>query len=193
VTTCINRQSSRPPPKPVGRALNDGVVLLRLLTLDDVDEWLANEDEEHLRWFELPPATSESVHAAIVRWTESWETNGSRRSWGICEVRDGRLAGGVELNDLGDDSCNLSYTVFPFARRRGIATRAANIALGYAASEMGLSRAVVQVHQDNVASLGVARRLGAVPVGTQPFAGGGSEVIHHVDLAQLREDRWPNV
>lgn len=169
----------------MGRQLTDGVVRLRLLTLDDAEDWLAGEDEEHRRWFELPPGTLETVRAAIVRWTESWETDGPRRNWGVCETVDGRLVGGVEINDLGDGSCNLSYSVFPFARRRGIATRAALLALGFAASEMGLSRAVVQVHEDNAASLGVARHLGAVPVGTQPFAGGGSEILHHVGLAEL--------
>jgi len=38
----------------VGTVPNDDVVVLRTLTLDDVDEWMTGEDAEQIRWFEFP-------------------------------------------------------------------------------------------------------------------------------------------
>jgi hypothetical protein len=57
--------------------LTDGVVLLRPLCLDDLDEWTAGEDEQQIRWFEFPgPASRENVTQAIERWTHSWRISG---------------------------------------------------------------------------------------------------------------------
>ena len=55
--------------------LGDDVVRLRPLSLDDVDEWMAGEDEEQIRVFEFPgPAPRANVVAAI----EGWMTRGAR-------------------------------------------------------------------------------------------------------------------
>ncbi len=49
--------------------LSDDEITLRRLTLADVDEWLAGEDAEQIRWFEFPgPATRLHVERAIVGW-----------------------------------------------------------------------------------------------------------------------------
>ena len=51
--------------------LSDDLIALRPLSLDDVDEWLAGEDAEQIRWFEFPgPATREHVEAAITAWVK---------------------------------------------------------------------------------------------------------------------------
>lgn len=152
-----------------GTELTDGVVRLRPLTFDDVDEWMAGEDEEQIRWFEFPgPATRQNVIGAIERWTQSWRTSGPVRNCAVCDVTNGRVIGGVEIRDLGGDECNLSYVVFPSARRLGIATRAARLALGYAASTMGSQVVIIKILEGNEASLGVARNLGAEATGTEP-------------------------
>jgi RimJ/RimL family protein N-acetyltransferase len=77
---------------------------------------------------------------------------------------------------------NLSYHVFAAWRRRGIATRAAELAVTYAADVMRASRAVIKVLDGNVASLGVARNLRARWVGTAPSDAGGTFLVFHRDL-----------
>jgi RimJ/RimL family protein N-acetyltransferase len=163
--------------------LTDGVVRLRGVTPDDVDGWMAGEDEEQTRWFEFPgPAPRENVEQAIRGWASSWETGGFVRQWGICEAGRDQVVGGVEVHDLGGQEVNLSYVVFPPARRRGLATRAARLALGYAATGMGARVAVLRVLEGNEASLGVARRLGAVDSGREPSERGGRFVVLRLDL-----------
>jgi RimJ/RimL family protein N-acetyltransferase len=158
--------------------LTDGVVLLRPLCLDDLDEWMAGEDEQQIRWFEFPgPASRENVTQAIERWTHSWHISGPVRNWAVCDVATGRILGGVEVRDLGGDECNLSYVVFPSARQRGIATRAARLALGYAASSMGSQVVIIKILEGNEASFGVAKNLGAVPTRTEPSENGGTFLV----------------
>jgi RimJ/RimL family protein N-acetyltransferase len=170
---------------------SDGVVVLRPLGLDDVDEWLAGEDDEQIRWFEFArPAVRDDVVHAIERWSGSWRALGPVRNWGVCDARTGRILGGVEVRDLGDGEVNLSYVVFPFARRQGIATRAAMLALAYAIAEMGARVALLKILDGNVASLGVARRLGAVRAGTEMSERGGTFVVLRCELTG--RDRAPN-
>jgi RimJ/RimL family protein N-acetyltransferase len=174
-------------PGVTGPELTDGVVRLRPLTADDAAEWLAGEDEELIRGFESPrPSTREDVIRAIEGWTESWRTSGPVRHWAICDIAGSSILGGVELRRLdGPDvnpDVNLSYVVFPPARRRGIATRAARLALDHAAAEMGARAAVIKVLEGNLASLGVARRLGAVEVGRTPSDAGGTFVVFRLEL-----------
>jgi RimJ/RimL family protein N-acetyltransferase len=169
--------------------LTDGVVRLRAVTLADVDVWMAGEDAEQIRWFEFPgPAPRQNVEQAIRGWAASWAAGGFVRQWGICEGGDDRVVGGVEVHDLGGHEVNLSYVVFPPARGRGLATRAARLALGYAAADMGAAAAVLRVLEGNAASLGVARRLGAVESGREPSERGGTFVV--LRLALRGREGW---
>jgi RimJ/RimL family protein N-acetyltransferase len=163
--------------------LGDDLIVLRQLTLGDVDEWLAGEDDEQIRWFEFPrPATRADVERAIAAWQESWATGGPVRHWGACLRATGEIAGGVEVRVLGDGDVNLSYVVFPAFRRRGVATRAARLALAYAHSSLAATTAAIRVLEGNVASLGVARTLGAVEVGGEPSDAGGRFVVFRLAL-----------
>jgi RimJ/RimL family protein N-acetyltransferase len=167
--------------------VEDDVVRLRPLTLDDVDEWMAGEDAEQIRWFEFPgPAPRANVVAAIESWIQSWRSRGPVRQWAVCDAMNGDILGGVELRDLGGGDVNLSYVVFPPARRRGIAVRAAHLALTYAADEMHARAVVIKVLEGNTASIGVARRVGAVEVGTEPSDRGGTFVVFRRELVADR-------
>lgn len=167
-----------------GVVLGDEVVQLRPLNLDDVDEWMAGEDDEQIRWFEFPgPAGRADVVGAIRNWMRSWRENGPVRQWAVCDTTSGRILGGVEVREMGNGEVNLSYVVFPAARRRGVAARAAAHAIAYASREMGAGAVVLKILEGNDASLGVARRLGAVESGTEPSERGGTFLILRRDLA----------
>jgi RimJ/RimL family protein N-acetyltransferase len=162
---------------------SDDVVDLCRLSMDDVDLWLAGEDDEQIRWFEFPgPATRAHVERAIAAWQESWVHEGRVRHWGVCVRPTGDLAGGVEIRDLGDDRVNLSYVIFPPYRRRGLATRASRLALDYAGRVLGVSSAVIKILDGNEASLGVARNLGAEMIGHEPSDSGGRFIVFCLPL-----------
>jgi RimJ/RimL family protein N-acetyltransferase len=165
--------------------LFDDEIELRRLTLDDVDEWLAGEDSEQIRWFEFPgPATRSNVEQAVNAWQESWRAAGPVRQWGVCMRSTGAIAGGVEVRKLGEGEVNLSYVVFPVWRRQGVATRASRLALAYARTELGATAAVMKILEGNTASLGVAQKLGAVQTGTEASEAGGRFVVLRVMLQE---------
>lgn len=163
---------------------SDDLITLRRLSLDDVDEWLAGEDDEQIRWFEFPrPATRLDVERAITAWKESWRTDGVVRQWGVCLRSTRAIAGGVELRTLGGGEVNLSYVVFPSWRRLGIATRASRLALLYGTHVLGATTAVIKILDGNTASLGVACKLGAVEVGSEPTESGGRFIVLRLSLS----------
>jgi RimJ/RimL family protein N-acetyltransferase len=167
--------------------LSDDVVLLRPLTPDDVDEWLAGEDTEQIHWFQFPgPAPRSNVERAISEWAHSWRTGGPVRHWAICDQESGEIVGGVDLRDEGDGEVNLSYVVFSAWRRRGIATRASRLALAYAATAMDARAAVIKVLQGNAASIAVARKLGATVTGIEVTESGNLSIVLRADLETIR-------
>lgn len=70
------------------------------------------------------------------------------------------LVGDVELRDRGDRLANLSYVVFPPARRRHVATRAVRLATGRALTNLPVEGLVAIVDPTNHASIGVAQAAG---------------------------------
>ena len=82
-----------PVPLVTGRA-----VVLRGLTLDDVEDWLAGADEEQIRWLEFPRRSQrDDVVRAINEWNESWAAGGRVWQWGVCDRSSRAIVGGVEL------------------------------------------------------------------------------------------------
>jgi [ribosomal protein S5]-alanine N-acetyltransferase len=132
---------------------------LVVLTLADAEAWLAGEDEEQRRWFEIPgPATVTDVLDAIARWRMDWRTDGSTRHWGIWT--GGQLAGGVELRRRPDERVGISYVVFPAFRRRGLAVEAIRLATRWAFDHLPIDGVVAVVDEANVASRATAERSG---------------------------------
>jgi len=170
--------------------LSDDVVVLRPLTPDDVDEWMSGEDAEQIHWFDFPgPAPRSNVERAIADWAESWRTGGPVRHWAICHQEADRIIGGVELREQGDGVVTLSYVVFPAWRRRGIATRAARLALAYANAAMECRVAEIKVLLGNAGSIAVARKLGATVTAIEMTEGRNIWTVLHVDLASDRGGR----
>lgn len=157
--------------------------MLRPLVDADAAEHAAGNDEA-MRWaFEAPRlATVEETREVIRRWAASWAEGGPVRNFGVWRDPGGELVGNVEVQDLGDGRVNLSYATFPAWRRRGLALAAARAALGHAAEALGARTAVVEVREGNVASLAVARSLGAVEVGRRPSDLGAILVVHELPL-----------
>jgi [ribosomal protein S5]-alanine N-acetyltransferase len=97
--------------------------------------------------------------------------DGVRRAEGnLADWRDGRqlslairrradevVVGFVELQPAGAQA-GVSYMVDPQLRRQGIASRALDAFLAWAAREIGLRRAVLTCHVENVASRRVAAK-----------------------------------
>ena len=131
---------------------------LQVLELSDATAWLAGEDEEQLKWFQMPAASLQDVERAIEGWQAGWRDGGSIRHWGIWV--DDALGGGVELRVREDGRANVSYVVFPAFRRHGYATAAVRSAAAWGLEHLPIDAVVAIVDERNIASRRVAENAG---------------------------------
>ncbi|RSS50595.1 GNAT family N-acetyltransferase [Streptomyces sp. WAC01280] len=143
--------------------LSDGVVTLSPPRLDDVDEHLAGEDEQLVRWLGGEPGTREGTEVYFRRCIEQWATRGPLRAFGIRVTAGSTLAGYIDLRfdvaGLAPGQANISYGLYPAWRGQGLVTRAVRLICQYAAAE-GVTQGVIRVDPENSRSAAVARRSG---------------------------------
>jgi RimJ/RimL family protein N-acetyltransferase len=152
-----------------------------LIVVDDsfvLDRWRP-ADGPALRRFDLDPVTARffgySVEQAAAlpdsHYDGDTRTRGSLQAWregrqlnlAIRRSSDGEAVGWVELQRAGEQA-EVSYNVTAELRGQGIAPRALSALLVWAASQIGLRRAHLACHVDNVASRRVAEKCGFVLV-----------------------------
>jgi RimJ/RimL family protein N-acetyltransferase len=154
-----------PSPWP----LYDGVVTLRPPQAGEEQVLLAGRDTEWERW--LGPGEGQPRPTAVVLVEDKiigWVDYDTDRDW------------------LGPHEVNVGYNVFAPYRRRGYATRALRLLLGLLRDHTDYQRANLVIDVGNVASLGLARALGAQVVQSNfDEAGRLSSLRHVVDLADF--------
>jgi RimJ/RimL family protein N-acetyltransferase len=127
----------------------DGVVTVRVPTGADVGVLIAGRDAEFYKWLAAeddapPPAACVEVDGVVVGWVD-WDT---RRSW------------------LEDGEVNIGYYLLAGHRGHGYVTRAVRLLLDHLVADTDYRVATFAIATANSASLAVAERLGAEPVGT---------------------------
>lgn len=143
----------------------DGIVTIRPFELSDAPDHLAGEDDEQIKWLSGGKGTLAGIQDWIARAQLSWREGGPVFTFAIVEA-SGTLVGMVEANadssrieGIQPGDANISYGLYPFARRKGFAVRAVNLATDVIAGR-GIRRAVIRVHSDNARSLLVPQRCG---------------------------------
>ncbi|MEU0093718.1 GNAT family N-acetyltransferase [Kribbella sp. NPDC006257] len=140
--------------------LRDDVVTLRAHTSDDVDPaYEVCQDPEMQRWTTIPvPYERENaVHYLTEFIPQGWR-DGS--SWGWAIEYDGRYAGTIDLRPTGGGVGEVGFAVAPWARGRGVMTRALNLAVGYAFEQQGWTRVIWRAYVGNWGSRRVAWKAG---------------------------------
>jgi RimJ/RimL family protein N-acetyltransferase len=151
--------------------LTDGVVTLRAATPADVEPmWEMSQDPEMQRRTAIPiPNTREmSEDFALRVGPEGWDA-GTSRNWVIEAEDDGgraRYAGNVDLR--GGPVADIGFALHPWARGRGLMTRAVRLAVDHGFTELGVEAVHWRAHVGNEASLRVAHACGFDLVGTAP-------------------------
>ncbi len=96
--------------------------------------------------------------------------------------------------DLGDRTARLGYWLLGSARGRGIATAAARALTGWGFDCLGLTQVLIDREPRNLASAGIAQRLGAEQTGARLVEYRGSEielirsVVHRQSFNDVAED-----
>ena len=138
-------------------------VELRPLTAADVEAHNAGEDELIVRWLTGAYGTAEGTASHFALLADNAAAGVGKRGWGVWV--DGRLGGYVDVDpDLEDgllpEDVNISYCVHPWARGRGVAGEAVELACDVLRREDIGTRAAIRADPDNAASIRVAEKAG---------------------------------
>ncbi len=156
----------RPQAPSVRRIVTDRLVL-RVLGLDDFDDYAAMlADPETFKYSERDGMGPDEAWTRMLRHVGHWSLMG----WGMFAVEErvtGRFVGEAGLGEfrrgLGEDydgAPEAAWTIAGWARGRGYATEAMRAALAWTEQRLAAPRSVCLIHVDNAASIRVAGKLG---------------------------------
>jgi RimJ/RimL family protein N-acetyltransferase len=155
----------------------DGVVTIRRQRIEDLDADLEAKDNEQINWLWLPgqrelwEAMPPSGRRALATRTlaASRDTFGPGPKWCFSvDASDAAYVAYVDC-DLANDhvpagEANISYASHPAHRGRGYVARAVRLIMRFIVEHTAARRAHLIVDADNVASIRVARAVGAQEV-----------------------------
>jgi RimJ/RimL family protein N-acetyltransferase len=175
--------------------LSDGVVTIRRQTPDDLEGQLAAVDEDQMRWLWGPgeretylamPTVERRAHQLrqLLANHDSFGP-GPKWCWSV-DLSDARYVAYVDC-DLANDhvpagQANVSYVCSPEYRGNGYTTRAVRLVCDFLRRGTTAQQAHILVDQDNLASLHVARAVGAVEVERYGNEHGRTMVRHILGL-----------
>jgi ribosomal-protein-alanine N-acetyltransferase len=151
--------------------LTDGTVRLRAHTDDDIDGMVEMcRDPEMARWTSVPQPYDREHARRFARELvpHGWET-GEWRGWAIEAVDDAgraRFAGNIDIRGVG--VADIGYALHPWARGRGVVTRAIRLATRWAFDTGGVEIVHWRAHVGNLASRRTAWSTGFTFHGTVP-------------------------
>ncbi|MCY7394573.1 MAG: GNAT family N-acetyltransferase [Nocardioides sp.] len=151
---------------------------------DETDLLAAFTDPEIARW--NPQATDAASVSVWASARNDW-TIGEHTSWAVGDA-GGRLVGSVSLHkiDLEQGDAELGYWVAPWARRRGVAVRAATAATAYGFNALGLHRVHLFHATENRASCAVAGLAGFLLEGRLRQSYRYADGVHHDEHLHAR-------
>jgi RimJ/RimL family protein N-acetyltransferase len=168
-----------PGPEPVWRPLEPPLIIVDPSFV--LDRWRP-ADAAAQRRFDLDPDTARFFGYTVEQarampdshYDGDMRARGNLHDWregkqlnlAIRRRADGEAAGWVELRPAGGEA-EVSYNVDADLRGQGIAPRALNAFLSWAAEHIGVRRARLACHVDNVASRRVAEKCGFVLAGRE--------------------------
>jgi ribosomal-protein-serine acetyltransferase len=155
------------PAIAVLTSLQDKSVTIRRFQADDAVPLYAAAREsirELCHWMVWchPNYNCDDARAFIEKCLTDWD-QGSRYSFAVCSQEGGELLGSVGLSGLDRTHrfANLGYWVRASRTGKGIGAAAARLAAGFAFDELGLNRVEFIIPVGNLASIGVAEKVGA--------------------------------
>ena len=145
--------------------LTDGFITLRPFVLENAIEHLTNEDEAQIKWLSGEKGTLEGVQNWIKRNQQYWDNDGPVFNFAIFDQKN-NLIGLIEANTdyrnldgVEEGDANISYGLYPFARRKGYMVRAISLMNDFLKNKK-VKRSIIRIDPKNVDSLKVPQRSG---------------------------------
>lgn len=160
----------RMPQLPQSLVLNSEQVRLREWTLDDAPalETICG-DPEITPFTSIPSSYSLPAARAWVRLQSQRRAEGASLALAIESKQESAVVGNVNLVRFSDDrrSAALGYWTLPEARRKGYARSAVLTLSDWAFTKFAIETIEMSIARHNLASMAVARAVGAREVGTR--------------------------
>lgn len=147
--------------------------ILREITEDDLDElYEIYADPSVTKYTEGLYEDKEAERAYLKDYTEKVYRFYGYGVWAVIHKESGKMIGRAGLSGReGFDTPELGYVIAVPFQRQGYATEVCRAILDYAVCELGFEQIRVLFRPENVASCGLARRLGFRQAGQQEIDG----------------------
>ena len=179
---------------PAPPTLTDGVVTLRAFRPEDAaDVAKACDDPVTAHWLPMPsPYTPEDGRTYVERTAPGGWADGTEATFAVVDATTGELLGdvGLKLDRRVLGIGEVGYWTAPWARSRGVATRAARLVSDWGLDVLGLHRVELLADPENTASVRAAERAGFEHEGVARAARPDRHGVPH-DMAQLSRVRAP--
>lgn len=145
-----------------------------------------------MRWYGVEPLTAPAQASQLAELFAGWFAAGTGFRWGLERLQDRRLIGTCGLFRWSKSWCNcvIGYEIAQDCQGQGYMREALTTVLDFGFKEMHLHRIQAEMHRDNLASIGLATRLGFRFEGIhreQAFWGGQ---FHDLNCYSLLEPDW---
>ena len=189
-----DRFFTRPIP-PI--TYSDGVLTIRPPRTDDLEADLAAKDDEQIRWMWLPgereaweamPPAAQREHARRGLQTRH-DAFGTGPKWTFSvDTRDAVCVAYIDCDlanqHVPNGEANVAYSTHPAFRGKGYLSRAVRLLQQFLVDHTAAPRAHLLIDIDNVASLRVARAVGATERERWVDDRGSTMARHVLDLRE---------
>jgi len=125
-----------------------------------------NHDPLITRWTRVPEGyTREQAVERLADVAAGWAA-GDRLGWAVCDAATGEVLAALDLRHLADDTWDVGFLCYAWARGRGVVAEATRAAAAWAFAELGASRVEWRAIVGNERSLSAAQKAGFVQEGT---------------------------
>lgn len=145
-----------------------------------------------MRWYGVDPVTDMAQAEQLAEMFAGWFHAGTGFRWGLERRQDGRLIGtcGLFRWNRSWRNCVIGYEILRECHGQGYMREALIEVVDYGFSRMFLHRIQAEMHPDNLASIGLATRLGFLFEGVHREQAFWNGKYHDLQCYSLLEREW---
>jgi RimJ/RimL family protein N-acetyltransferase len=122
-------------------------------------------DDLITRWTRTPAGYTHEMAVARIADVQAGWAAGDKLGWAVCDATTGRVLAALDLRHLADDTWDVGFLCYAWARGKGVVAEAVVAAAGWAFATLGASRVEWRAIVGNERSRRAAEKAGFVHEG----------------------------